>query len=271
MKLLDSQTGIYGMKTIRFFYLLLFSALAIPALTDAQIADNDASMNVLAVQCAVSSGFSADEYEDYCRRLAKTLSLLSSAQQTRVFGYLPMPGAASLGDSGPETSAATGSTESSNQRSAETGARTENSPTTGSNEVGSKDTAPATTPTQSNGLLDMVGRFNSLFDGTGSTPNDSRAATSSGSLETMSTLASATSSVAAPVIGNSSTVSSITTPTADSATTATSNTNSGSSGGISTSQPAQTSGGWSSLMAWFAAAEAAYKSGTLSSFLKGGI
>jgi uncharacterized protein (DUF58 family) len=79
------------MKTIRP-YILLLGMATFPVASHAQIANNDASMYVLAVQCAVSSGFSASEYEDYGRRLAKTLSLLSSAQQTRVFGYLPMPG-----------------------------------------------------------------------------------------------------------------------------------------------------------------------------------
>lgn len=61
----------------------------------AQIRDNESSANALAIQCAVSSGFSALDYEDYCRRLAKTIGKLNSEQQTRVFGYLPMPGGSS--------------------------------------------------------------------------------------------------------------------------------------------------------------------------------
>lgn len=271
MKLLESQYGLLGMKTIRSFYLLLFSALAVPVLTDAQIADNDASMNVLAVQCAVSSGFSADEYEDYCRRLAKTLSLLSSAQQTRVFGYLPMPGAASLGDSEPEGNSNAGSTESSNQRSAETGARSENTPTSGSNEVGSKNTAPATTPTQSNSLLDMVGRFNSMFDGTASSSNGSSASNPLLSLEASASLGSTTTTEAtASALGNSLSVATSTTPRGDVASTPVVSASNPSASGSASNQPVRSSGGWSSLMAWFQAAEAAYKSGTLSSFLKGG-
>jgi hypothetical protein len=58
--------------------------------SEAQIRDNEASANVLAVQCAVSSGFSTQDYEEYCRSLAKTLSRLSPAQQVKVFGYLPV-------------------------------------------------------------------------------------------------------------------------------------------------------------------------------------
>lgn len=257
------------MKTIRFFYLFLLGTFAIPAESDAQIADNDASISVLAVQCAVSSGFSAGEYEDYCRRLAKTLSLLSSAQQTRVFGYLPMPGAASLGDSAPETSAAAGSTESNTQLPAESNSLPASKPTSGSNEFGA--TEAATAPAQSNSLLDMVGRFNSLFDGTASTSNGSTAANPLISLEASASLGSTTTTAAsASVLGNSANVVTSTSLPVDSATTPVANTNSGSNSGTSNTQPAKSSGGWSSLMAWFQAAEAAYKSGTLNSFLKGG-
>lgn len=249
------------MKTLRFIYLILLGTLAIPAASDAQIADNDASISVLAVQCAVSSGFSASEYEDYCRRLAKTLSLLSSAQQTRVFGYLPMPGAASLGDSAPEASTA-GSAEGNAQTPAE-GA--------GVNEVGAKETTPATAPSQSNSLLDMVGRFNSLFDGTASSSNGSSASNPLISLEASASLGSTTTTAAtATVLGNSTTVASTVSLPDTTATTPVTSTNSGSNSGTSNAQPAGSSGGWSSLMAWFEAAEAAYKSGTLSSFLKGG-
>lgn len=72
---------------------LLFSCLVGSA--SAQIRDDESSQSVLAVQCAVSSGFSASEFEDYSRRLAKTLSLLTSNQQKKVFGYLPQPALAS--------------------------------------------------------------------------------------------------------------------------------------------------------------------------------
>lgn len=236
------------MKTIRSFYLFLMGAMAFPAAADAQIADNDASISVLAVQCAVSSGFSASEYEDYCRRLAKTLSLLSSDQQTRVFGYLPMPGAASLGNS-------------------EAGANAIAVP----GEAGNSDSA-ATTPTPSNSLLDMVGRFNSLFDGTASTTGGS---TTAGSLNSLDVSASegattTTTTATATVLGNATTVESATSLPVDSANVPDVGANAGTSNGTATTGGGKSSGGWSSLMAWFEAAEAAYKSGTLSSFLRGG-
>lgn len=69
-----------------------FLLLGLAPSVGAQIRDNESSANALAIQCAVSSGFSALDYGDYCRRLAKTIGKLNSEQQTRVFGYLPMPG-----------------------------------------------------------------------------------------------------------------------------------------------------------------------------------
>jgi hypothetical protein len=253
MKILEESSDFPGMKTIRFFYLTLFGALAVPAASDAQIRDNDASMSVLAVQCAMSSGFSASEYEDYCRRLAKTLSLLSSAQQTRVFGYLPMPGAASLGDEEPVTSGA-GSTESGPTAPAESSPQPASAPAT---------TAP------SNSLLDMVGRFNSLFDGTGST--GSTTSTPLVSLDAGASVGSTTTTTAAAsVLGNTTTVAAATTLPVDSSAAPVAGTNTTSNVGMASTQPTKPSGGWSSLKAWFEAAEAAYKAGTLSSFLKGG-
>lgn len=72
-----------------------FLLLGLAPSVGAQIRDNESSANALAIQCAVSSGFSALDYGDYCRRLAKTIGKLNSEQQTRVFGYLPMPGGGS--------------------------------------------------------------------------------------------------------------------------------------------------------------------------------
>ncbi|MEM1442849.1 MAG: hypothetical protein AAGF67_10945 [Verrucomicrobiota bacterium] len=56
-----------------------------------QIRDDESSANYLATQCAVSSGGDASNYEDYCRKLAKTVALLSAGQQERVFGFVPQP------------------------------------------------------------------------------------------------------------------------------------------------------------------------------------
>jgi len=58
---------------------------------DAQIRDDEESTNYLAVQCAMSSGGDAGSFEEYGRRLAKTVALLSPGQQKRVFGFVPQP------------------------------------------------------------------------------------------------------------------------------------------------------------------------------------
>lgn len=87
------------MKRIyRSIILGLFLAVQTATLS-AQIRDNESSASALAIQCAVSSGFSAEDYEEYCRRLAKTIGMLTSAQQTRVFGFLPMAGSGGEGSS----------------------------------------------------------------------------------------------------------------------------------------------------------------------------
>ncbi len=83
------------MKPIVKLFLLTLLSSGIAGSASAQIRDDESSQAVLAVQCAVSSGFSASDFEDYSRRLAKTLSLLTSSQQRKVFGYLPQPAAVS--------------------------------------------------------------------------------------------------------------------------------------------------------------------------------
>jgi hypothetical protein len=252
------------MKTIRCFYLILFSALAVPAASDAQIADNDASVSVLAVQCAVSSGFSASEYEDYCRRLAKTLSLLSSDQQTRVFGYLPMPGAASLGRSAPKEGAAgSGNTGQAPPETGSTQGGSERNPVeSGTNELGN-----SAAPTESNRVLDLVGKFNSLFDGT-----------ASGSAATPVVSAGVDASVGASVSSSGGSnrpanlgalVSAAATSSNGSASDAVGAVIDANGGGSTKTGNSGGSNGWNSLVAWFEAAEAAYKAGNLSSFLKG--
>ncbi|MBL9158767.1 MAG: hypothetical protein JNJ70_14915 [Verrucomicrobiales bacterium] len=248
------------MKALRLVSFLAFGLLAAPATSFSQIRDNEASQSVLAVQCAVSSGFSARDYEDYCRRLAKTLALLSSEQQTRVFGYLPMPGAASMGaeDSG-------GNLNTGNQGNAEESAK---SPL---NQVGSNSDAAPPSP-ETNSLVDMVGKFNSLFDGTASASTNpisvgvEVAASSGGTTE--GTNVAGTGTATTPLTGNLTTSAGTTTEAVGGVSTgATGSTGtSGTSGSVS----APKSSGWSSLVAWFQAAEAAYNAGTLSSFLKGG-
>ncbi|MDF1825735.1 MAG: hypothetical protein P1U68_13900 [Verrucomicrobiales bacterium] len=74
----------------------LFGVIA-PTLK-AQIVDDDTSATMLAFQCAVSSGQAASGYENYGRKLAKTIALLGPDQQYRIFGYTPQPAASFVGD-----------------------------------------------------------------------------------------------------------------------------------------------------------------------------
>ncbi len=70
------------------------SLASVASVATAQIRETEASVTALAVQCAVSSGYSTasySDYESYARSLAKTLGMLSSGQQVKVFGYLPTP------------------------------------------------------------------------------------------------------------------------------------------------------------------------------------
>ncbi len=85
------------MKSILTLSLFAAITFALPGRALTQIRDDEASMATLAVQCSVSSGYSAKEFEDYSRNLAKTLALLNGPQQFRVFGYLPQPGSANPG------------------------------------------------------------------------------------------------------------------------------------------------------------------------------
>ncbi len=57
------------------------------------VADDDASAEFIAAQISLNSGGDPASYEGYSRRLARTLSLLTPAQQMRVFQ--PAPGAPS--------------------------------------------------------------------------------------------------------------------------------------------------------------------------------
>lgn len=90
------------MKT-RSFWLSLVAVFFLPFSSFGQFSDDEASAQLLAVQCTVSSGFAGGDYVEYGKKLAKTLSLLSAAEQERVFGFMPRPGdagfVASLGAS----------------------------------------------------------------------------------------------------------------------------------------------------------------------------
>lgn len=135
-----------------FLGILLFSGMLSPLC--AQIRENEASVAALAVQCSISSGFSAADYEDYCRRLAKTLGMLSGEQQTRVFGYLPQPVAAASSGSEAGAPGAIGNSSS--------GTGSPNSSNSGTPAAGSSGSS---TPTETNALVNLVGGLNSLLDG----------------------------------------------------------------------------------------------------------
>ncbi len=73
-------------------YLLITIGLLMSAAPlHSQIRNTEGSANLLAMNCSASSGYAATGYEEYSRRLAKTLGVLSGEQQRRVFGYLPTP------------------------------------------------------------------------------------------------------------------------------------------------------------------------------------
>jgi len=84
------------MKTLLHISLVLTLALLCSHTARAQIKNDESSISILAIQCAMSSGFPAAGFADYSTGLAKTLSLLSGDQQERVFGYIPQPGMVSL-------------------------------------------------------------------------------------------------------------------------------------------------------------------------------
>ncbi len=58
---------------------------------DAQLGDNDSSINYLAMQIGASAGISADNYQRYAEKLAKTMGHLNSDQQATIFGFVPTP------------------------------------------------------------------------------------------------------------------------------------------------------------------------------------
>ncbi|NNE92829.1 MAG: hypothetical protein HKN23_14390, partial [Verrucomicrobiales bacterium] len=53
---------------------------------EAQITNSEASATMLASRIAADAGVPANQYADYSRSLARTLSLLSPAKQAEVFG-----------------------------------------------------------------------------------------------------------------------------------------------------------------------------------------
>lgn len=225
------------MKTKVTLFALCFSFSLLVAPARAQIGEGESSVNALAIQCAVSSGFSTDGFEDYSRRLAKTLALLSPAQQTRVFGFLPQPGGSMEADGGnlpvspgQQMAAAT---------SGETGSGT------------------------FDGLVALVGGINEALSGDSSTKTAPVYAAASINTPVANSTASAST---APVA--------LTGSVADSDRLEGSPT--GEAGQLLASVDAAATSGsqqkkfsWSEALAWLKEAESAYKDGNLKEFLKG--
>ena len=103
----------------------------------AQIVNDEGSASALAIQCAVSSGYPASNFQNYSKGLAMTLALLNGEQQVRVFGYLPQPSSV---NGGMKPKAPAGNAK-----------------------------AAATTASASGGLVDLVGSLNAAL--TGSAPS----------------------------------------------------------------------------------------------------
>lgn len=137
-------------KLIHTALVFLLLAAGIFTEVNAQIRDDEQSASFLAVQCAVSSGGNAPNYEGYGRKLAKTLGLLTPAQQERIFGYVPQP--AVLASIDPVFSGSLGPAAAGTDSGA------------GTNPTGGNDPAPTSNP-----LVAAVGKLNDTLSGTAAT------------------------------------------------------------------------------------------------------
>ena len=79
------------MKSANSLLIVILTLQGTGLVVNAQISNDEASISNLAVQCALSSGYPASNFQAYSQGLAKTLAPLSGEQQIRVFGYLPQP------------------------------------------------------------------------------------------------------------------------------------------------------------------------------------
>lgn len=130
---------------------------AIPA-TQAQIRDNETSMNYLAIQCAVSGGRNVADYAEYCRRLAKTVAHLDQGAQQRVFGFVPQPVAQSNAhpDYNPDMHGSFGGSPYANT----SGEAEDTTPIVGGDPFHSSNEREPDNP-----LVDAVGKFNESLNG----------------------------------------------------------------------------------------------------------
>jgi len=220
-------------KVTLFVLCCSFSLLVAPA--RAQICESESSINAIAIQCSMSSGFSASGFEDYSRSLAKTLALLSPAQQKRVFGYLPKPGATMEADGG-------------------------NLSVSPGQQMAAKETGETGSGTL-DGLVAFVGGINETLSGASSAKSAPIYAGVMINDPVASTTASASTDPTAPSASNVAPVES--TPSDEAGqllASADANT-------LTSSQQKKSS--WDQALAWFKEAESAYKEGTLREFLEG--
>lgn len=137
---------------------ILLAVTGYSGISEAQITDDESSKNFLAIHCAVSGGRSAHDFEEYGRKLAKTIGLLSPSQQKNVFGYIPQPADIPvIPDYNPDFHGAMGSFGEASQSRVPLG--------------GGAIPASANSPS-GNSLVNAVGSFNSALEGSG---NDSGA------------------------------------------------------------------------------------------------
>jgi hypothetical protein len=212
--------------------------LMLTSSSQAQISESEQSVNVLAVQCSVSSGFSRADFDDYSRRLAKTLALLSPAQQTRVFGYLPQPGATM--DSGGDDLPASPGQLLAQKSSGETGS------------------------SALDGLVSLVGGLNAAVSGNTSAKSAPVYAAASISHPE----ASKTAAASVSPIPLSSTVTAgdalpETKPAADGGESLTT------AAAVTNADATKQKFSWDAVLAWFKQAGSAYEDGNLKAFLQG--
>lgn len=244
------------------FYVVMRTKLLSPALgavaflfvapLSAQISESDSSLNLLAMQCSMSSGFSSADFDDYSRRLAKTLALLSPAQQTRVFGYLPQPNGNVKGD-GDSLPTSPG------QQMAD--GKTTNDPSTSDAPVDVAEPAAGAL----DGLVAMIGDFNDSISG-----NKTPAAPP--------IYAGVDLSVAADVPGVGKQIAAaasagvtLNTPAGDGGLDVAASASVSAPGAVVKEPAASTApkpNSWDALLSWFKAAEDAYNAGTLKEFLQ---
>ena len=222
----------------------------------AQIGENEYSVSVIAMQCAVSSGYSASDFDDYSRRLAKTLSLLSPDQQKRVFGYLPQLNDAMKVKKGGSNALPTAS--GPILASGSEAPKTET--------PGAPAAAPAPADGPMDGLVALVGNFNKAISGSNSTPSSPVYA--GADFNEVAHTPVAGNQIAAASSGGLTEDPPTKVPGRDTLAAASLPSATDASGQERAASGATKPSSWDALLSWFKAAENAYNSGTLKDFIQ---